>query len=316
VHSTVSLRIPTGGSLRHACVRCKIDGLRPAVPFIVGFARSGTTLLRLMLDSHPELSIPPETHFLPEVASIAACRGLASDDFCSAIVGHQRWPDFCIDPLSFRSQLGLIDPFDVPAGIRCFYALYAAKFGKHRFGDKTPAYREHLRLIEDLLPEAHFIHVIRDGRDAALSNRTVWWRREGSPSVGEYAREWAESIVSVRRQASGVQKYLEIRYEDLVTRTRKVLFQVCDFLELPFEDRMESFYLGAASRMSELKDLYQNDGALMAYRQERIQIHRLTSFPPDSSRVYSWRAQMTQQEIEEFKLHAGDLLTSLNYPDH
>ncbi len=40
---------------------------RPPAPFVVGMTRSGTTLLRLMLDSHPELSIPPETHFLPEV---------------------------------------------------------------------------------------------------------------------------------------------------------------------------------------------------------------------------------------------------------
>jgi len=85
------------------------------MPIIVGAPRPGTTLLRFMLDTHPEMAIPPETGFL-------------------ALFPH-------------------------------FYQLYASRFAKPRWGDKTPSYCHHMQNIEEVLPEAHFIHIIRDGRD-------------------------------------------------------------------------------------------------------------------------------------------------------
>jgi len=63
------------------------------------------------------------------------------------------------------SELQKITPFHVDAAIRCFYRLYAAQLGKERWGDKTPSYGRHMRAIEQVLPEACFIHIIRDGRD-------------------------------------------------------------------------------------------------------------------------------------------------------
>lgn len=60
-------------------------------------------------------------------------------------------------------------------GVRLFYRLYARRHGKARWGDKTLLYRLHLTEIEKILPEAHFIHSIRDGRDVALSLREVWF---------------------------------------------------------------------------------------------------------------------------------------------
>src|SRR5882724_1529126 len=110
--------------------RLAAEGRRRAGPMLfgVGSGRSGTTLLRMMLDSHPELAVPPETHFIPEVAR--ACR-LATDParhFVDAIVGHERWLDFGLDGDRLRERVAEIQPFDLGEALRAFYQLYAEKF--------------------------------------------------------------------------------------------------------------------------------------------------------------------------------------------
>ena len=69
------------------------DGLVPA-PFVVGAGGSGTTTLRLMLDSHPQLAVPPETHFLPTLAKRAERPGVTPADVAAVIHGDPRWGDF------------------------------------------------------------------------------------------------------------------------------------------------------------------------------------------------------------------------------
>src|ERR671937_2954580 len=75
---------------------------RAPAPFIVGVPRSGTTLLRLMLDAHPDLAIPPETHFLPKLIRLCAEAEKAGEDARRRVVEllttHRRWPDFGLDP--------------------------------------------------------------------------------------------------------------------------------------------------------------------------------------------------------------------------
>lgn len=78
------------------------------------------------------------------------------------------WPHFQIDAEEFRKALEAIQPFDLGEGERAFYRLYAATQNQPRYGDKTPTYCQQSCRIEELLPEAHFIHIIRDGRDASL----------------------------------------------------------------------------------------------------------------------------------------------------
>src|SRR5688572_7375160 len=149
------------------------------LPMIVGSPRSGTTLLRLMLDAHPELAIPPETGFLVLGEQLAEEGEAARDQFFAAVTGYPpdapAWLDFGIPAETFRLRLRQLDPFTVSDGFRLFYRMYAQRFGKPRGGDKTPMYCRHLQAIERLLPEARFVHIIRDGRDAAVSLRRQWF---------------------------------------------------------------------------------------------------------------------------------------------
>src|SRR5689334_4978208 len=137
-------------------------------PFIVGLSRSGTTLLRLMLDAHPELAIPPETHFIPEGAKACQEPGAPRAASLKGFPSTSTWSDFHLAADMLEARIASIEPFDLSDALRAFYGLYAERFGKRRWGDKTN-HLWNLKLIQSLLPEARFIHIVRDGRDVALS---------------------------------------------------------------------------------------------------------------------------------------------------
>src|SRR3954451_23947811 len=84
-----------------------------------------------------------------------------------------------------------IDPFTISNGLRAFYALYAHRHGKARWGGKTPKYLRRTADIERILPEAHFVHLIRDGRDVALSVGDAWAGRGVIPAQ---ARRWRKEV--------------------------------------------------------------------------------------------------------------------------
>ncbi len=91
--------------------RPKDEELRPPVPFIVGVGRSGTTMLRLMLDAHPDLAIPPETHFVP--ALIEAIQGGASrEKAVGEMTAVRQWGDLGIEPEEVLERWKAIDRFE------------------------------------------------------------------------------------------------------------------------------------------------------------------------------------------------------------
>lgn len=281
--------------------------IRPA-PFIVGVGRSGTTLLRLMLDSHPEIAIPPETHFIPSLSCEHPC---SRECFFQALTGSHTWPDFHIEKAEFREALEAIEPFSCTTGLRCFYRLYALRFGKQLWGDKTPPYSENMALIQGLLPEARFVHIIRDGRDVALSYRGLWFGPQCD--IREQARFWAQRITRAREQATCLAHYLEVCFEVLVSSPTETLAAVARFLEVPFSQQMLTYHLRARDRIAEMEDRRAPDGSVVVDRERRVSIHNLTSHRPRTSRVGVWRAEMTAYEQREFEREAGPLLHSLGY---
>src|SRR5947207_10054330 len=88
--------------------RLRAPERRPPAPFVVGVPRSGTTLVRLMLDAHPDLAIPPETHFLPKLIRLVQEADEAEDARAAAlefITTHRRWPDFGLEADDLRERL-------------------------------------------------------------------------------------------------------------------------------------------------------------------------------------------------------------------
>ena len=317
------------------------SALVPA-PFLVGVTRSGKTLLRLMLDSHPELTIPPETHFVPRLAQRfgwgtdgrkpAAANFFASffsyegipyvlytrrpdiadpvELFLNTLKAFYIWRDFHLDEDVLRSHLRLLEPFDLSEGVRIFYKLYAERFGKTRWGDKTPEYSVWMGLVHGLLPEARFIHMIRDGRDIWVARRNLWFTPQ---TIEEAAKRWVLTIENARRQARRIPHYCEIRYEALVLNPGRTLRTICDFIDLPWDPSMLEYHQRAAERLEELSgDFPLLDGRRLS-KAERVAPWVDTTREPDPSLIGLWKKEMRPLEIRAYEATAGDMLKTLGY---
>ena len=290
---------------------------RPPAPFVVGVGRSGTTLLRMMLDAHPALAVPPETHFLPQFIQASgrlrfnpriAVKTIQEDE-------NRRWNDFGLDAGELCTAMNGLEPFNTADALRSFYRLYGSRHGKSRWGDKTPDYVRKMKKIQNTLPEARFIHVIRDGRDAGLSqNARIVKRGKDAVKPREMARRWRKRIIKSRLDAEEVRHYIEVRYEDLITDTESVLRRVCDHVELEYDPAMLTYYERAGERLQEMA------GALPAKKGrpereagERVAAHALTMEPPKQERVAVWKREMSEGENAEFEEAAGYILDELGY---
>ena len=181
-----------------------------------------------------------------------------------------------------------------------------------------------MRTIDRWLPEAHFVHLVRDGRDVRLS------RLSGDPDPpppAHHARRWQSRVQAARRQSGRVGHYLEVRYEDLVLDAEAQLRRICEFLELAFDPGMLDYHLRAPGRLAEMaRELPARPGAdplrpdlpVKPSRRaspgpDRLGPHRLTSQPPLASRVGRWRTEMPSPDRVEYERVAGALLAQLGY---
>ncbi|MDX6586517.1 MAG: hypothetical protein QOI31_990 [Solirubrobacterales bacterium] len=280
------------------------------MPFVVGANRSGTTLLRLMLDAHPELAIPPETHFVPNLIELFSEGEPSRDRALAVITSRPEFADFGLAEDTLAEATAAADN-SARGVLLAFYGLYAAGQGKSRCGDKTPGYSTSMRDIEGVLPEARFVHIIRDGRDVALS---VMSRGLRERTVEELAKRWKRRIKRTRKQGAKVAHYTEVRYEDLITDTEPALRRVCEFLDLPFDPAMLSYHERAAERMGEMSgELEAAEGRQGLPAGHRSEMHAATSEPPQRERVEKWKREMNAEDAWAFKEIAGELLAELGY---
>lgn len=176
--------------------------LRGRVAFLVGVRRSGTNWLRRIVDAHPDASvIPAETYLLSH--GIAPLRervrhGLAGSARTGSLhVDRDEFLDAVRD-LCDRLLTGHLDTVDHPVRV---------------LGERTPDHVRCLDLVADVYPDAAVVHIVRDGRDVARSLVSQTW---GPTSYREAAEEWVSGIEAARRHAPRLERYLEVRYEDLL----------------------------------------------------------------------------------------------------
>ncbi len=268
-----------------------------SAPLIVlGVSRSGTTLLRVMLDRSPGIAIPGESFFVPLLARRHGRTVVpkAFLDDLSRIPDLRTW-GVSPEQVAPRLRSGM----KTGEAISAIFESYAAQMGKPRWGDKTPMYMRHLPLLEKLFPEAQYVHLIRDGRDAALSfvempegTFTRTWAHPSDPV--QFACLWRKEVGDARvlGQRVGPSRYREVRYEDLVATTSQVVGSICDFAGLPFVPEMIE-YAGAV------------DVSDKPHQQ------RLRQSPTVG--VRSWRDDMTPADARAFEAIAGDRLSELEY---
>ena len=201
--------------------------------FIVGNDRSGTTMLRMILDRGPDAAIPPESMFLTDVA-------LPGDGAWQALM-DEVWSHPKVRLWRLPGPPPRVPPGLDPAAAARFvlsapFEAYARKHGKPRWGDKTPHYVHHIDRLLGIWPDARVVVVVRDGRDVALSLRRMPF---GPNNAWAAAQWWARGIRAGREaEARHPGRVLTVRYEDLAGAPETHVPPVCGFLELGYSEDM------------------------------------------------------------------------------
>lgn len=269
--------------------------------FIVGVHRSGTTLLRYMLNSNPRIFIPPESDFVPRFFGRHPGEQLHErriGSILNTIFTKYRFAkEWQGDPLHVQSFIEQMSGRTPAAFLDNLYRSYAAQYGAARWGDKTPIYASYIDLIHQIFPEAQFVHIIRDGRDVALSMLDKWGKREIHVDIYFAARNWVRRIRQA--QASGARlgpdRYYEMHYEALVEDPERELRPLCQFLG-------EAYLL----EMAQPQRLGRQQIAAGDF-------HDPVRKPPSTARVGRWRREMAPADLRLFQRVAGSLLVQLGY---
>jgi hypothetical protein len=227
--------------------------------FIVGTMGSGSTLLRLMLDSHEGISIPQETGFM---------RAYNAHQFVPLKWSGRNW----------ARRMGWSRE-ELDAELARFYerifARHMEQQGKHRWGDKTPLHTWHVDGLARLFPDAVFIGIARHPGGAVGSNMGRFGHsyRRASIHVDRYAREVA------RQAAEHKDRFVLVRYEELVLSPEAVLRELLDWLGVQWSDRVLDHHTVQVGR----------GGRVIVEGGNRI------DDPIDVSRVDKWHRRMSDR---------------------
>ena len=274
--------------------------------FVVGCPRSGTTLLRRMLDAHPKLAITPETHWVPrlfEKGEGLTPAGDVTPELVSSLLGSERFQALRVSPEQVWELFEAEEPITYALLVAGIYDLFGTRRGKPLVGDKTPGYTRAVRTLHELFPEARFVHLVRDGRDVCLS-ATTWHRVRNLEARFSSWREhpvltaalWWEWHVRLAREAGAQLRaglYYEMRYEALVAAPASELAALSAFLGLGYSGTMLEFHLGRTKTEPELGSN--------------------KKWLPPTPGLRDWRSQMPAEDVERFEAAAGDLLDELGY---
>jgi hypothetical protein len=276
--------------------------------FIVGCPRSGTTLLRRMLNAHPEIAITRETHWLPSVYLDGVGltpEGFVTPELIPILEGSPRFSKLGISTQILRELVSASEPIHYSNFVSALFDLYGGLQNKPLVGDKTPGYVRRIRLMHSLWPNARFVHLIRDGRDNCLS--AIDWKDKADGFTRRFST-WADDPISTAavwwkwhvelgREAAQTlpeKLYHEVRYEGLVADPVKECALLCEFLEVPYTHALITFHEGKTK----------SDSGLDAKK----------AWLPITSGLRDWRRQMASDDLERFEAVAGELLEELDYP--
>lgn len=284
--------------------------------FLLGSARSGTTLLRLLLTSHPDVSIAPESSFLTWYADTYS-------DWDLKDVGTSRRAAYVADLMAARKFVtwGLVaDDIDariVRDGPRNYselvaipYRMYAESIGKPnaQWGDKNNIHMEFVPQIDALFEHARFLHIVRDVRDCFVSSADIRELDSTSPykptlsaNPADFAEAWDEQNRRALGALSAIRsdRWKTIRYEDLVASPEETLSPALTMWGMEWDDAMLSFHV--ANRNQQLEPI------------ETSEWKALVSEPVTDSQVGRFRAKLSDSEIADLEAAGRPTLEQFGY---
>jgi hypothetical protein len=275
--------------------------------FIVGCARSGTTLVRRIVDAHPEIAITTEMHWISHYVNYFKNQNrLVTPELVCELTGHKRFAQFEIPREQFEGLLRSGETLPYPTFLNRVFGLYGKIKNKPLVGNKTSGYVRRMSTFHALWPDAKFVHIIRDGRDVCLS--VLNWNK-AERTVGRYASWeedpdsttalwWERKVRKAREDGAALSPdlYHEMLYEELVEDPERECNRLCEFLGVPYDDAMIRFAEGKT----------------------RTDLPNARKTPkkawlPITSGMRNWRTEMPVKDVERFEAAAGNLLEELGY---
>jgi hypothetical protein len=302
--------------------------------FIVGPGRSGTTLLRSLLATHPRLAVTPETHFLHLAARASgrprhrkpAERPPDFETFWSGYIRTRRFLDLKVDPQLCRSHLS----DETSPRYRDIFAAVLFEFGKvagkARVAEKTPGHVYYLPTLWEWFPEARVLLLQRDPRAVVASQlRSPWvarqltptsWRHgflEGSRArqVAHYAHDWHTIHGQIAPRWWADERLKVVAYETLVADPEAELRAICDHLGEDYDPRMiERRGQDAPVSPARGDEASVDDPAWKAWEKDHLE---RAAKPINTDSLEKWKQQLTAREVAWIEGVCGNALPHAGY---
>lgn len=208
--------------------------------FLIGMPRSGTKLLRSLLNNHKEVFIPEvETLFIPDLLKKYGENRLTLEMVDNVITDLKKSLFFFyyLQSRSFDFDRFKCEDLSIKEFLDLFFTELAIQENQDVkwVGDKSPNYIYEVKLLMSFYPNAKFIHIVRDPRDYALSMRKTW-----NKNIYRAAYRWSHGMREIYNipQNKAANSIIEIKYEDLIKFPQITLQKVCDFIGLEFQPDM------------------------------------------------------------------------------
>ncbi|WP_214326983.1 sulfotransferase family protein [Nonomuraea sediminis] len=269
--------------------------------FVIGCPRSGTTMLQLMLHSHPRIAVAPETRFLEPAyykrRRFGDMRDPRNRESLAEWIADDKTTKFRelgLDRAEFVRQ-ATQSPASLGSVIGTAFRMYADRFDKSRWGDKRPSYVRKTHILRRLFPDAQFIHLIRDGRDCVASLKEMpWYNLDTFHAVSAWA-EAMDAGAELRRSLSA-DTYYELYYEHLTDDPATEMKKLCHFLGEDFDPASVS----------------PEEAAKVAVPKHKVW-HTNTHGEVTRSRVGTWTTRLQPWEISLCESALGDRLKDRGY---
>lgn len=273
--------------------------------FIVGCYRSGTTLMRMMLNSHSRIHISQETNYIDKVYLNIEHDIINNLELLRMIYAKiesyliqekwESWPQLKVfEDMLNKGKLYFHDIVKLIA----IHGLQEDKKKKLLFwGDNTPLYANNTLLLNKLFPDAKYIVMLRDPRDVALSAEKLHF---GSKTMFGAGLEWEKVLLNMMlvQKKIGDDKVYFQKYESLVTETEQSLNNICDFLEIKFELSMLNFY-----KTKDASAMLKHDH------------HQNLARPISTSSIGKYKLGKKRKELFLLEIYLVNKLYSLGYID-
>lgn len=258
--------------------------------FIVGFPRSGTTLLATILSRHSKIAVPPETIFMEEIVD----NNKDSATMLARVANNRRCQDLGLDMSAIATKFA-----DYPASYQTLFRIllesYTIRKQKEISAEKSPLHLLHVPTLHQWYPKARFIFIVRDGRDCVLSMLKTPWAHN---SLIRHSAEWRLRMQLTRQLLKEYpQSSHLVSYENLVLSTEEELQKIMRFLQLPLEETQ-----------------LQTSSTSTAVPEWEMMWKAKAQNLPDHSRVSSWKREASIKDIIKMESIIGNELVDWNYP--